>query len=147
MSTKKVKLIYVITTMNIGFKYGNPTASKDGIYHSYRKRTSPNQKKYLTIISKRTWGWYPDIEQAKEALEKNYGDLYEGEYQYGVIEEVPMGVMWGGGETKEWWYKWKGSWEKGKFQSCEKPDEYKNIICFMERTRRIKFDWDGINED
>lgn len=147
MPSKKVKPIYVITTMRIGFKYGNNTRSKDGIYHSYLKRTSPSQKKYLTIIRKRTWGWYPDLEQAQEALEKNYGDMFEGEYQYGVIEEVPFGVMWGGGDTKEVWYKWKGSWEEGQYLPCDKPDEYKNVICFMERMRRIRADWSGIHED
>lgn len=148
MSTKKVKPIYVITTMMFGFKYGNTTRSKDGIYHSFLKRTSPTQRKYFTIVRERTWGWYPTLEEAKEAVERNYADLYEdGYYPQAVIEEICPGVLQGCETPKEWWYEWKGTRQKGAYKSWQKPKDFNNIVGFMNRMRQIRTDWRDANED
>jgi hypothetical protein len=148
MSTKKVKPIFVITTMKFGYKYGSNTRSKDGTYHSFYKRTSPNQRKYFTIVRERTWGWYPTIEQAKEAVEHNFADLYEdGYYPQAVIEEMHAGVLHGCVTPREWWYQWKGSPEKGAYKPWQKPKEYDKVIGFMNRMRHIRADWRDVNED
>lgn len=128
---KKEKKIYIITTIRFGFKYANSRRSRDGIFRSYRKRISKSQTKYLTIISDRTWGWFTKLATAKKCVEENWGDIYEGEYFAAVIEEVPEGVVINI-PTNEWWYKWEGSWEKGRYKPWKKPKAYKNIVGFYE---------------
>jgi hypothetical protein len=143
---KNPSSIYVVTTLQFGFKYINRKRSGDGKYHSYEKRISPSQKEYFTIVRERTWGWYSTLDKAKEAVEKNYGDMYENDYNYAVIERTPEGILWGGDIPKEWWYKWQGSWEKGKYVPWKKPSEYDTVIGFMSRIRQIKSHWGLSNE-
>lgn len=125
----KEKIIYIITTLRFGYKYGNKGRSKDGIYRSYLKRTSKSQEKFFTIIRSRTWGWYYDLAIAKKCVEENWGDMYENDYFEAVIEEVPEGSVTNI-PTKEFWYKWKGSWEKGGYKSWKKPKKYEGIVGF-----------------
>lgn len=124
-------VIYVITAIEFGFKYANPKRSDDGKYHSYFARTSEDQKEYFTIRNKRTWGWYSDLKTAKESVEMNNADIYEGQYNHAVIEEVAEGILFGGDIPKEWWYKWEGTWEEGGYKPAEKPGEYLGVMGFM----------------
>lgn len=135
---KKQKFVYVVTTIQFGDKYINKTRSKDGIYHSYRLRTSPSQKKYFGIIDKRTWGWYNDIKDAKEVIEMNSCDIYEGNYTYALIEKIDEGVVFGMSIPEEHWYKWKGTWEKGGYKPAKKPKQYSHIIHFMSQIKQVK---------
>jgi len=76
------------------------------------------------------------LAEAQENIEHNSADMYEGSYDCAVIEEMPEGVLCGGDIPREWWYKWRGSWEKGGYKPWKKPKEYENIIGFMHRINR-----------
>lgn len=129
----KKKYIYVITAMKFGYKYSNNKRSRDGKYHSFEFRTSKTQKEYFTIIRKRTWGWESTLKGAKYAIEHDTGffleDMYYPEI---VIERIPERYL--SEIPKEWWYKWEGTEEKGKYKLWKKPEEYSN--------NRI---WNGVN--
>jgi len=131
----KSKIIYAISTMRFGFKYMNDRRSADGYYHSYEKRTSSNQKQYFSILRERTWGWYSSLKNAQKCIEENWGDIFEGSYDYALIEEIPEGVLFGGAIPKEWWFKWKGTCKKGKYILSKKPKEYDTVVCFAGRLR------------
>ena len=128
----KIPIIYVITTLRFGYKYANMKRSGDGKYHSFEKRTSPSQRKYFTITRGRTWGWYKSLKDAQECVKQNWGDIYEGEYSYAVIEKISEGVLHGMDIPVEWWYKWHGSWQRGKFKEWKKPDENLGINLIKE---------------
>ena len=127
------KHIYVITTLHLGLKYGDMVAHEDGHYYSYRKRTSPDQREYMTIIRSRTWGWFERLEDAQEAIENNYGDMFENYYGHALIEKVADGVMFGCEEPEEHWYYWKGTWEDGGYVPDVKPESCESVIHFMDR--------------
>jgi len=143
----KLNHIYVVTTLRFGYKYINPNRSGDGKYHSFEKRTSPKQRRYFTIIKHRTWGWFKNLGQARTAIENNWGDIYEGEYNYAVIEKVTDGILHSGELSLEYWYKWHGSWRKGKYKRWKKPKRYDNIIGFMTRMQGLNVSWkDALDE-
>lgn len=127
------KFVYIVTTLRFGFRYLNPKRSSDGKYNSYPIRISPEQKKYFTIRSSRTWGWYSDLKGAEECVLNNYADIYEGEYEYALVEKAAEGILYGGEESEEHWYKWEGSWDKGGYKACDKPKEYGGVIHFMDQ--------------
>jgi len=137
----KINVIYVVTTLRFGYKYINKSRSGDGKYHSYYKRTSPSQRKYFTIVNSRTWGWYKELKDAQQCVEENWGDIYEGEYTAAVIERISEGILHGADIPEEWWYKWKGTWEKGCYKKWKKPKEYDHTICFMDRMKQIRAHW------
>lgn len=127
----KSKKIYLVTALCFGYKYSNKKRSKDGIYHSYLKRTSPSQREYFTIINKRTFYWFSTLVDAQKCIKRNYYDMCEAvSFPEAVIEEV----FEGGGvydvPRKEWWYKWKGSYKKGGYKPWKKPKEYHNVVGF-----------------
>lgn len=73
--------IYLVTTIHIG----------DLIWQWGRKRTV---------------GWFPTFERAKEVVVNNDGDIYEcGHYNHCVIEEVVPGLY--PHITRKEWFKWK----------------------------------------
>lgn len=136
------KKVYVVTTLKFGWKYINAIRSKDGKYHSFEMRTSPTQKRYFTIIRSRTWGWFADLATAKKSLAQNWADMFEmGYYPHGVIEEIYEGILHGATIPKEWWYKWEGTCQKGKYKPWKKPKQYDHVIGFMERMRGVKCYW------
>jgi len=132
---KKLPIIYMITTIDFGYKYANMRRSPDGCYHSYRKRTSKTQKKYFCIKERRTWGWFTDFKSAEQSVLENWGDICEGNLVYAVIEKVEEGTVVTP-TLKEYWYKWKGPWpmtKKGKiggYKPAEKPLQYHNVVKF-----------------
>jgi len=143
---KNPPLVYVVTTLRFGFMYLNDKQSLDGKYHSFGKRTAKTQKKYFTITSERTWGWYSTLAKAKEAIEHNYGDMYENEYEWAVIEGLAEGILCGGRMPKECWYKWQGTCEKGRYKPWRKPKQYDNVIGFMSRIHQVRAHWGIANE-
>ena len=123
-----MKYIYVITGIQFGYMYGDKKRHKDGTYHSYRIRTSPTQDKRFTIRDQRTWGWYSTLKGAKEALKLYSGAILENScYTSVVIEKFSEGLCT---MPREWWYKWEGTEEEGKYVPGEKPKEFKHICCF-----------------
>lgn len=75
------------------------------------------------------------LERAVQIVEHNLGDIHETDYTYAVIETIEADVLYGGFSKgmKEWWYKWEGDRDTGKYVSCEKPEEYRkpvNIVRF-----------------
>ena len=139
--------VYVVTTLRFGYKYGNRKRSGDGRFHSFYKRTSKTQRKYFTTVSERTWGWYKSLEEAQKCVEENWCDIYEGEYTHAVIERISEGVLHAADTPDEWWYKWHGTWEKGRYKKWKKPEQYSNIICLMNRMRPLRAHWADIIED
>lgn len=132
---KEPPKIYIITSIDFGYKYINKRRSRDGIFRSYLKRTSPSQEKYFTIKHSRTWGWFTDFKTAEESVLENWGDIFEGEFTYAVIEEVPEGTVTNC-PTEEYWYKWEGPWpitDKGKigrYKPAKKPKQYEHVVSF-----------------
>jgi len=132
---KKLPIIYIITSINFGYKYINKRRSRDGIFRSYLKRTSPSQEKYFTIKNRRTWGWFTSFKKAEQSVLENWGDIFEGEFGWAVIEKVEEGTVINV-PTKETWYKWEGPWpmtDKGKiggYKPAKKPKKYEGIIGF-----------------
>jgi len=87
---------------------------------------------FVTTIRKnfqcRTVGWYSELKDAEECVEKNYCDIYEdGYYPFAVIEEVKEGIYPIPGESEQW-YEWDKS--KEQYIKCEKPEFFKNCVNF-----------------
>lgn len=86
--------------------------------------------------SRRCWGWMPTLEEAKEAVKRNSGDMAECcYYTYMVIEKVQCGIPAIPLFTKdsEIWYKWHVDPKdpnkfRGKWLLCEKP-KWSNNTC------------------
>jgi hypothetical protein len=133
MAKTDLKHIYVVTTIRFGYKYADRERHEDGYYHSYEKRMSPDQKKYLTIVRSRTWGWYERFEDAAKCVENNWGDIYEREYNYALIEKVAEGVLMGVDLPEEHWFQWEGDCDTGGYKPYNKPEEYDCVVCFMDR--------------
>jgi hypothetical protein len=96
MSQSKTNYVYVLTTLKFGFRYLNPKSSSDGKYYSFPIRISPEQREYFTITGSRTWGWYSEFADAEECVLNNFTDIYEGDYEYALIEKAAEGVLYGG---------------------------------------------------
>ena len=62
-------------------------------FESFEKRFQP-----------RTPGYYFNLEDAISCVTKNKGDIWEGIYDYAVIEEVRSGLY--PSVYRKWWYKW-----------------------------------------
>jgi hypothetical protein len=83
----------------------------------------------------RTHGYFEKLEDAIAAVEINCGGLDECLYDFCVIEPCPPGI-YGFLENdldkdETIWYKWnhpKG--EHGRWEKCDRPDEFKNICNF-----------------
>jgi hypothetical protein len=132
---KKPKEIFIITSIHFGYIYINKKRSGDGVYHSFRKRTSKTQKKYFSIKESRTWRWFTDFKTAEKSVLENWDDIFEGNLSYAVIERVPEGTVTSI-PTEEYWYKWEGPWpmtEDGKiggYKPEAKKPKYDHIVQF-----------------
>lgn len=78
---------------------------------------------------KRCWGWWPTDKQAKDSVKINDCDMHETVYNYLVIEKMPpyptgCAVI---GYSKQW-YKWEGTYENGKWKSCDEPEWAENTV-------------------
>ena len=121
--SRKPKFIYTITCL-----YDLPPYCLDGKYKTktaYKKA----MKEYRSHGGSRTFGWYPSLRKAREAIETNDGDMHEYSYKYAVIEKTADGVHAGWRQgAKEYWYEWMGKDEDGQFEPREKPEELKMVV-------------------
>lgn len=69
------------------------------------------------------------LDHAKRIVESNSCDIAERGYTYAIIEEYELPHFY---QTplNEWWYKWEGSWDDGKYVACEKPEKWKNVVSW-----------------
>lgn len=74
----------------------------------------------------RCFGFYADLETAKERLKNNTMDINETIYNYAVIEEVGEGIHYYA--QKRWFYKF--DYEKGIYYPIDEPEELKQIVNF-----------------
>jgi hypothetical protein len=128
MRRNKLEKIYVVTNIHFGYKYADKDRNADGKFHSYEIRTSKTQRKYFTIIDKNTVGWFKKFEDAEKSVLENCLDMYEGEYEYTVIEESFEGLL--SFDDKGHWYKWNGTWEEGGYKKSKKPKTFSNVVGF-----------------
>jgi hypothetical protein len=105
--------IYVITTVQMKTVFYDPKdESKKGIdgFYRYRfKRTTPRQTEDYRNVDSATVGWFKNLDDAREAIENNYGDMHECSYNYAVIEPTDEGLygFCGALEDQIWFY-WNG---------------------------------------
>jgi hypothetical protein len=71
-----------------------------------------------TGYSTRCVGYKHKLENAKELVFDNYGDIYETNGKHVVIEEVLEGLY---NIETEHWFEWIGDYKNGKYIECEKP--------------------------
>jgi hypothetical protein len=67
-------------------------------------RIEPNEMYCAEFGNQRTWGYYPEYEMAVNALHENRTDMYEGCYEYAVIEKINYGICAITEESQ--WFKW-----------------------------------------
>lgn len=72
----------------------------------------------------RCWGWFPTEAEAKKAVKKNAGDMFEMSYTHIVIEKVPAGIVVMAEAVH--WYEWtmtntKTPYKDGKWVKCQQP--------------------------
>ena len=87
-------------------------------------------------IKKRTWGWYPEFEDAEKVILENQTDIFESYYDLAVIEKVPCGVIAIAEDT--WWYKvvYDRVYDRlntflvEKIDKIEKPQRFENNFNF-----------------
>ena len=87
---------------------------------------TPEENEYYFSITtfkgdarSRTVGSFPELETAQQAIEENWGDIYEnGWYDSAEIEKNEWGLY--PDSTERWIYKWNV--KKEKFVKCE-PNE------------------------
>jgi hypothetical protein len=74
----------------------------------------------------RCFGFFFNVENAKNAVENNRCDMHESLYNHIVIEEVGEGIS---PEVKEiQWYKWDN--KKNNYIECTKPKKIENVFNF-----------------
>jgi len=126
---KKVKKIYVITAMRFGYEYTVQKPFPDGRYYSFRTPFQKGMKKHFTILEQRTWGWCSTLKNAKLMVTEWASEwILDNSLTEVVIEEFKEGICCY--EPKEWWYKWHGTSEKGKYKPWKKPEQYSHTIGF-----------------
>ncbi len=89
------------------------------------KANSPNYDP-----DKRVAGYFLDLEEAKQCVEQNWGDLYEdGYYKYAVIEDVEPG-LYRSAHSKPIFYKWVGGIDDGGYKKTRRPKYWKRTWGF-----------------
>jgi len=87
--------------------------------------TKPKKGSMISDES-RCWGFYPNLSQAKNAVENNITDLWETIYDYAVIEIIRPGIAYPAEIVQ--WYKYRiGS---KKYEPVNEPKWAKNICNF-----------------
>jgi prepilin-type processing-associated H-X9-DG protein len=76
--------------------------------------------------SSRAWGWYADLEKARDALARNLTDLHETIYDDAVIEEVEEGVC--PEIVAEHWFRFDHA--ANGYVPCDKPADLANQAHF-----------------
>jgi hypothetical protein len=80
----------------------------------------------------RVWGYYFDLETARQCVLENWTDISElGYYRYGVISQMGEGPL-ACPETQEWYeFEWEGDAMRRKYKGAKKveqPEELGNTI-------------------
>lgn len=89
------------------------------------KANSPNYDP-----DKRVAGYFLDLEEAKQCVEQNWGDLYEdGYYKYAVIEDVELG-LYQSVNPKSIFYKWVGDIGGAGYKKTRRPKYWKRTWGF-----------------
>lgn len=74
----------------------------------------------------RTVGYYPTLEEAREAVETNACDIYEaGYYPYAMIEDVKPG-LYGSADSHPIFFEWKID----GYKEVERPKEFDHLAGF-----------------
>lgn len=84
------------------------------------------------FTSKRTPVICSTFEKARGVIDRNDADIHEGSYTYAVIERIVPDWIYPEtqGDYQQWWFKWEGNLETGKYEPCPAPPEYARIIGF-----------------
>ncbi len=75
------------------------------------------------------------LDRAKEIVENNECDIWELKYDLVVIESKEVDHLYGGFDTEQHWYEWRGPmgsagiFAKG-YAPIDKPLKYKNVFGF-----------------
>lgn len=79
--------------------------------------------------STRVVGFFDSLEQARNCVESNCGDIYEeGYYNYAVIEELESGIY--PACQNPIFYEWFGDKKTGGYREVSKPKEFEGFIGF-----------------
>lgn len=81
---------------------------------------------------RRTPGVCSSLKTAKLLVEKNAGDIFETTNELAVIEKIYVNCVYPiveKGRT-QWWYRWEGDYDTGKYVPCQTPEIYKRSIGF-----------------
>ena len=89
-------------------------------------KVEPSDVFYAEFGCQRTWGYYPKYEMAATTLYENKTDLYEGCYEYAVIEKIGYGIAAIAEERQ--WFKWNK--EKCGYFEIEEPECVKHLVNF-----------------
>jgi hypothetical protein len=89
-----------------------------------------------SVKRQRTWGWFPTLPLAEEAVLENHGDMYEdGYYNMAILEEF----AWGASviASTEHWFSATPKWEGGRsrlatydVKRCDKPRALAGVVNF-----------------
>ncbi len=86
--------------------------------------TMMRSKDYFEKFRERVVGFFHEKENAENHLLKNYGDIYENEYDLAVIEETYPGLF--SINDTRWFYKYVPDTEK--YFPIGEPEEFKQVI-------------------
>ena len=79
-----------------------------------------------TLGSARLVGFFTTLNKAAVAVEYNHGDIWEGCYDYAIIEKIEEGLY---GTTHErWFYMYIKT--AGKYVRIEEPEGFKHFCGF-----------------
>ncbi len=91
----------------------------------YAVTTIELSKTYQGHKDRRLVAWYSNLEKAIECVKNNWGDIYEGSYEWAVIEETDEGLY--PHIFTEHWFRWKGTHKTGCYKKARKPYRTKGI--------------------
>lgn len=112
----KTKMYFVTTITSKEFDY-----TKAG-HEGTNKKGNP----LPGIEQTRCPGYFIKRKDAFSCIEENWGDIYEGDFTYAIVERIGDGIYDFGPQIR--WYKWKGSWDHGRYVQIDQPEHYKQIV-------------------
>jgi hypothetical protein len=77
----------------------------------------------------RLWGLYDNFDAAEQTILANYGDFFEGYYNYALIEEICVNTHMSlyTPLPQQWWYKAEFDGDNVIVSKIEMPSEFQNI--------------------
>lgn len=98
---RKVKRAYTVTTIAASVRYGGT----------------------------RTVAVCSSLNHARKMVERNYGDIYEASYRLAVIEAIGLNCLYTH-LCETYWYKWDGSYQKGRYRPIKTPKAFERSFGF-----------------